>query len=119
MNGRNFFSELKRRNVYKVAIAYAVVVWLLIQAGSILFPNVRGAAMGDEGVHRCNCGSATPATSISMAAVPLKSTAGLPAVSQSEDKPMYFADGTQDDPLREGSALPKNFPGSESKTIYN
>lgn len=33
-----FFAELKRRNVYKVAIAYAVVAWLLIQAGSILFP---------------------------------------------------------------------------------
>ncbi len=38
MNARNFFAELKRRNVYKVAIAYAVVAWLLIQAGSILFP---------------------------------------------------------------------------------
>jgi TolB-like protein/Tfp pilus assembly protein PilF len=34
----SFFSELKRRNVYKVAIAYAVVGWLLIQAASILFP---------------------------------------------------------------------------------
>jgi TolB-like protein len=34
----NFFSELKRRNVYKVAIAYAVVAWLLLQAASILFP---------------------------------------------------------------------------------
>ena len=34
----NFFSELKRRNVYKVAVAYAVVAWLLIQAASILFP---------------------------------------------------------------------------------
>jgi TolB-like protein/Tfp pilus assembly protein PilF len=34
----SFFSELKRRNVYKVAIAYAVVAWLLIQAASILFP---------------------------------------------------------------------------------
>ena len=33
----NFFSELKRRNVYKVAVAYAVVAWLLIQAASILF----------------------------------------------------------------------------------
>jgi hypothetical protein len=31
MNLRNFFSELKRRNVYKVAIAYAVVAWLLIR----------------------------------------------------------------------------------------
>jgi adenylate cyclase len=38
MNSRNFFSELKRRNVYKVAVAYAVVAWLLIQAASILFP---------------------------------------------------------------------------------
>ena len=38
MNPKNFFSELKRRNVSKVAIAYAVIAWLLIQAGSILFP---------------------------------------------------------------------------------
>src|SRR5713226_2994246 len=38
MNLRNFFAELKRRNVYKVAVAYAVVAWLLIQAASILFP---------------------------------------------------------------------------------
>ena len=33
-----FFAELKRRNVYKVAVAYAVVAWLLIQAASIFFP---------------------------------------------------------------------------------
>ena len=34
----NFFSELTRRNVYKVAVAYAVVSWLLIQAASIFLP---------------------------------------------------------------------------------
>src|SRR5437016_12624158 len=34
----NLFTELKRRNVYKVAITYAVVAWLLIQAASILLP---------------------------------------------------------------------------------
>src|SRR4029077_577725 len=34
----NFFAELKRRNVYKVAITYAVVAWLVIQAASILLP---------------------------------------------------------------------------------
>jgi serine/threonine-protein kinase len=34
----NFFAELKRRNVYKVAVAYAVIAWLLIQAASIFFP---------------------------------------------------------------------------------
>ncbi len=38
MNPRNFFAEIKRRNVYKVAVAYAVISWLLIQAASILFP---------------------------------------------------------------------------------
>ena len=30
MKINRFFAELKRRNVYKVAIAYAVVAWLLI-----------------------------------------------------------------------------------------
>src|ERR1700737_3629532 len=34
----NFFAELRRRNVYKVVVAYAVVAWLLIQAASIFFP---------------------------------------------------------------------------------
>ncbi len=38
MNPHSFFTELKRRNVYKVAIAYGVVAWLLLQAASILFP---------------------------------------------------------------------------------
>jgi len=33
-----FFAELKRRKVYKVAVAYAVVSWLLIQAASIFLP---------------------------------------------------------------------------------
>src|SRR5439155_4222384 len=34
----NFFAELKRRNVYKVAIAYGVVAWLLIQIATQVFP---------------------------------------------------------------------------------
>src|SRR6266513_2087851 len=34
----NFFAELKRRNVYKVAVAYAVVCWLLIQVATQVFP---------------------------------------------------------------------------------
>ncbi|HEU5312662.1 MAG TPA: hypothetical protein VFU08_02475 [Candidatus Udaeobacter sp.] len=38
MNLRNFVGELKRRNVYKVAIAYAVVAWLLMQVASQIFP---------------------------------------------------------------------------------
>jgi len=38
VNPRKFFSELKRRNVYKVAIAYAVVAWLLMQIATQVFP---------------------------------------------------------------------------------
>ena len=34
----NFFAELKRRNVYKVAVAYLVVAWLLIQVATQTFP---------------------------------------------------------------------------------
>jgi TolB-like protein/cytochrome c-type biogenesis protein CcmH/NrfG len=33
-----FFTELKRRNVYKVAVAYAVVGWLLVQVATQVFP---------------------------------------------------------------------------------
>ena len=33
-----FFAELKRRKVYQVAVAYAVVAWLLIQVATQVFP---------------------------------------------------------------------------------
>ena len=38
MNPKIFFGELKRSNVYKVAVAYAVVGWLLIQVATQVFP---------------------------------------------------------------------------------
>lgn len=38
MNPKIFFGELKRRNVYKVGVAYAVVAWLLIQVATQVFP---------------------------------------------------------------------------------
>src|SRR5438105_3426491 len=38
MDPRNFFSELRRRNVYKVAVAYAVVGWLVIQVAATIVP---------------------------------------------------------------------------------
>ena len=38
MKSGNFFSELKRRNVYKLAVAYAVAAWLVIQVASIVLP---------------------------------------------------------------------------------
>src|SRR5918912_898451 len=38
MSERNFFAELKRRNVYKIAVAYAVVGWVVAQIATQIFP---------------------------------------------------------------------------------
>src|SRR5256886_2471751 len=38
VNARTFFTELKRRRVYSVAVAYVVVAWLLIQVATQVFP---------------------------------------------------------------------------------
>jgi adenylate cyclase len=38
VNPKTFFGELKRRNVYKVAIACAAVAWLLMQVATQVFP---------------------------------------------------------------------------------
>jgi TolB-like protein/Tfp pilus assembly protein PilF len=38
MTPGNFFAELRRRSVYKVAIAYGIVAWLLIQVATQTFP---------------------------------------------------------------------------------
>ena len=38
MNPKIFFGELKRRDVYKVVVAYAVGGWLSIQVATQVFP---------------------------------------------------------------------------------
>src|SRR6185436_9715952 len=38
MNWRGFLGELQRRNVYRVAVTYTVVSWLLIQIATQVFP---------------------------------------------------------------------------------
>src|SRR3954453_6483442 len=38
MSDRNFFVELKRRNVYRAAVAYGVVAWFLTQLTTQVFP---------------------------------------------------------------------------------
>src|SRR3954465_4508547 len=38
MNTKRFFTELKRRKVYRVAVAYAVLAWLLTQIATQVFP---------------------------------------------------------------------------------
>ncbi|HLU07545.1 MAG TPA: hypothetical protein VKZ91_13380 [Woeseiaceae bacterium] len=42
---RNFVSELRRRNVLRVAAAYALSAWIIIEAGSVLLPTF-GASEG-------------------------------------------------------------------------
>jgi TolB-like protein/Tfp pilus assembly protein PilF len=38
MNLGNFFAEMRRRSVYKVAVAYAIVGWIVIQIATQTFP---------------------------------------------------------------------------------
>ena len=54
----SFFSELKRRNVYKVAVAYAVVGWLVIQVSSTVLPTFHAPEVGRKNRSRC-CRSKT------------------------------------------------------------
>jgi hypothetical protein len=50
VNLKNFFAELKRRNVYKLAIAYAVVAWLLMQIATQMFPFFERPHAGRQGM---------------------------------------------------------------------
>jgi len=36
----SLFNELKRRNVFRVGIAYTVAAWLLLQVSDIVFPRI-------------------------------------------------------------------------------
>src|SRR5256886_14088240 len=49
MGPATFLTELKRRKVYRVAVAYAIVAWLVIQAASILFPTFEAPTWGMKG----------------------------------------------------------------------
>src|SRR6266850_7021138 len=117
---RNLFAELKRRKVYNVAIAYAVVAWVLIQIDTQVFPFfiptwavkllVVLIALGfpvalilswafditPQGIKRTDDAPETAPPS----SVPEKSIAVLPFENLSDDQEnTYFADGIQDDIL--------------------
>lgn len=36
----SFFAELKRRNVFRVGIAYLVVAWLIMQVSDVVINNI-------------------------------------------------------------------------------
>src|SRR5438132_8793434 len=38
MNPKKFLTEVKRRNVYKVAVVYAIVGWLVMQIAATVVP---------------------------------------------------------------------------------
>jgi TolB-like protein/Flp pilus assembly protein TadD len=129
MNVPKFFTELKRRKVYRVAAAYAVLAWLLIQIATQVFPFLDIPSwvvrlvivllglgfpvalllswafdLTSTGVIRTEDleePKAVPsATPIAAAPVPEKSIAVLPFENFSDDQQnTYFADGIQDDIL--------------------
>jgi hypothetical protein len=38
-------TELKRRNVFRVGVAYGIVGWLLIEVASVLLPRVKSGTV--------------------------------------------------------------------------
>jgi TolB-like protein/Flp pilus assembly protein TadD len=122
---RGFFSELKRRKVYRVAIAYAVAAWLVAQVVTQIFPvfEVSHWALRSmivlliagfpialilawafditpEGIKRTDDVDLAQAQARRVEAIPAKSIAVLPFENLSDDpENAYFADGVHDDIL--------------------
>ncbi|MEY2487814.1 MAG: hypothetical protein QOH39_3462 [Verrucomicrobiota bacterium] len=119
---RNFFGELKRRKVYRVAIAYAVAGWLIVQIATQVLPFFEVPNWGirlvvillllgfpvalilswafDLTVHGIERTSDLMTEALPASAVPEKSIAVLPFENLSDDQQnTYFADGIQDDIL--------------------
>jgi len=122
---RRFLSELKRRKVYRVAIAYAVAAWLVAQVVTQIFPvfEVSQWALRSmivlliagfpialilawafditpEGIKRTDRVDLTQAQARRVEAIPAKSIAVLPFENLSDDpENAYFADGVHDDIL--------------------
>lgn len=129
MKLENFFAELKRRKVYRVAIAYAVVAWLLIQIATQVFPFLEvpnwairlvilvlvlafplalvlawAFDITPGGVVRTENLATEETTKLAASPerspIPQKSIAVLPFENLSENQENeYFADGIQDDIL--------------------
>jgi TolB-like protein len=126
MNARKFFTELKRRKVYRVAAGYAVLAWLLIQIATQVFPFfeiptwavrliIVALVLGfpvalllswafdltPSGVVRTeDLEPAKTAPPVVRPEPPEKSIAVLPFENFSDDQQnTYFADGIQDDIL--------------------
>jgi TolB-like protein/Flp pilus assembly protein TadD len=122
---RGFFSELKRRKVYRVAVAYAVGAWLIAQVVTQIFPVfevsqwalrtmivllVAGFPVAlilswafditPQGIKRTEDVDLAQSRLSHAEPIPEKSIAVLPFENLSDDQQnTYFADGIQDDIL--------------------
>ena len=48
----SLIAELKRRNVFRVGVAYAIVAWLLIEVASVILPALKAFPNGwTAGMH--------------------------------------------------------------------
>ena len=120
---KNFFAELKRRKVYRVAVAYVVVAWVLIQVATQVFPFfeipnwtvrlvITALVLGfpvaailawayditPSGIKRT--GDLSPGAVAPAGRAPEKSIAVLPFENLSDDREnTFFADGVHDDIL--------------------
>ncbi|HEV2805466.1 MAG TPA: FlgO family outer membrane protein [Chthoniobacterales bacterium] len=126
MNARRFFTELKRRKVYRVAVAYAVLAWLIIQIATQVFPFLEiptwvvrfviiGVVLGfpvalllswafdltPGGIVRTDdLAPISAVPPVTKPPPPEKSIAVLPFDNLSDDQQnTFFADGIQDDIL--------------------
>jgi TolB-like protein/Flp pilus assembly protein TadD len=129
MDTKKFFTELKRRKVYRVAVAYAVLAWLLIQIATQTLPFFEIPAwtvrliivalvlgfpvalllswafdLTPSGIKRTDDIDEAKAPAVTIAKSPVsppeKSIAVLPFENLSDDQQnMHFADGIQDDIL--------------------
>jgi len=120
---KRFFAELKRRKVYRVAVAYIVAAWVLAQVATQIFPFfeipnwavrlvIIALILGfpiavvlawayditPSGIKRTE--DAAPAEIASAGRAPEKSIAVLPFENLSDDREnTFFADGVHDDIL--------------------
>jgi len=49
----SLIAELKRRNVFRVGVAYAIVAWLLIEVASVVLPTFEAPPGPDSSLIRC------------------------------------------------------------------
>jgi TolB-like protein/lipopolysaccharide biosynthesis regulator YciM len=122
---RRFFAELKRRKVYRVAVAYAVGAWLIAQVVTQIFPVfevsqwalrtmivllIAGFPVAlilswafditPQGIKRTEDVDLAQSRLTRAEPIPEKSIAVLPFENLSDDRQnTYFADGIQDDIL--------------------